>query len=126
MQSWLPAIAYAPLDHGYWEPVTATLTWCEEVCPFTMLQAMRASTLGRAHGYQKYYATYYCAEVINTFTNLLFLYLSWAGINSCRKHGHDTVFAVAYFGYFLVGIGSFMFHTTLKCTQILGPIFSKS
>ena len=64
---------------------------------------------------QKYYATYYSAEIINTLTNLLFLYLAWAGIKSCRKHGHDSVFAVAYFGYFLVGTGSFMFHTTLKC-----------
>ena len=30
------------------------------------------------------------------------------------KQGHDTVFIVGYFGYFLVGVGSFMFHTTLK------------
>lgn len=44
----------------------------------------------------------------------MFIYLSYAGVKSCRKHGHDTVFEVAYFGYFLVGFGSFMFHTTLK------------
>jgi dihydroceramidase len=58
--------------------------------------------------------TYYSAEIINTLTNLLFLYLSYKGLKSCRINGHDTVFSVAYFGYFLVGIGSFMFHTTLK------------
>ena len=44
----------------------------------------------------------------------MFLYLSYKGLKSCRKHGHDTVFSIAYIGYFLVGIGSFMFHTTLK------------
>ena len=44
----------------------------------------------------------------------MFLFLSYKGLKSCHKHGHDTVFSVAYFGYFLVGIGSFMFHTTLK------------
>jgi hypothetical protein len=49
-------------------------------------------------------------------TNLLFLYLAYRDIKSCRKYSHDSVFAVAYFGDFLVGIGSFMFHTTLKYT----------
>jgi len=57
---------------------------------------------------------------VNTLTNLLFAYLAYEGIKSCRKHGHDTVFTVAYFGYFLVGFGSFMFHTTLKC-EPTGP-----
>jgi dihydroceramidase len=68
---------------------------------------------------KKYYATYYSAEIVNTLTNLLFLYLAYKGIKSCRKYSHDSVFAVTYFGYFLVGIGSFMFHTTLKCTPTL-------
>jgi|ERR1700728_1134027 hypothetical protein len=32
MPSWLPSIPYPPPDQaGYWDPVTATLTWCEEV-----------------------------------------------------------------------------------------------
>ena len=42
------------------------------------------------------------------------MYLAGVGMYSCKKHGHDTVFSVAYFGYLLVGIGSFMFHATLK------------
>ena len=93
MSSWLPSIPYPPPDQpGYWDPVTSTLQWCEE----------------------DYYLTYYSAEIINTLTNLMFLYLSYRGIRSCRDNGHDTVFSVAYFGYFLVGVGSFMFHTTLK------------
>ena len=32
----------------------------------------------------------------------------------CQKHGHDTVFSVAFLGYLLVGTGSLMFHTTLE------------
>ncbi|KIV86887.1 hypothetical protein, variant [Exophiala sideris] len=44
----------------------------------------------------------------------MFIYLAYRGVQSCRKQGHDTVFEVAYYGYFLVGFGSFMFHTTLK------------
>ncbi|KAJ9616166.1 alkaline ceramidase ydc1 [Knufia peltigerae] len=93
MPSWLPSIPYPPPDQpGYWDPVTSTLQWCEE----------------------DYYATYYSAEIINTLTNLMFIYLAYKGVKSCRNQGHDTVFEVAYFGYFLVGFGSFMFHTTLK------------
>jgi dihydroceramidase len=93
MPSWLPSIPYPPPDQpGYWDPVTSTLQWCEE----------------------DYYLTYYSAEIINTLTNVMFLYLSYKGIRSCMVNSHDTVFIVAYFGYFLVGIGSLMFHTTLK------------
>ena len=42
------------------------------------------------------------------------MYLAAVGMGSCKKHGHATVFSVAYFGYLLVGIVSFMFHATLK------------
>lgn len=94
MPSWLPSIPYpAPDQPGFWDPVTSTLQWCEE----------------------DYYFTYYSAEIINTLTNLMFIWLAYEGVKSCRKNGHDTVFIVAYWGYFLVGFGSFMFHTTLKC-----------
>lgn len=51
---------------------------------------------------------------MNTLTNLMFFYCAWKGIQSCRKNGHDFVFQVAYYGYVLVGFGSFMFHATLK------------
>lgn len=64
---------------------------------------------------QDYYATIYSAEIINTLTNLLFMYLASKGIHNCLTNGHDTVFLVAYVGYLLVGSGSFLFHATLKC-----------
>ncbi|XPS75050.1 alkaline ceramidase ydc1 [Ascochyta lentis] len=61
-----------------------------------------------------YVVTPYAAEIINTLTNLLFMYLASKGIRNCLKHGHDTVFLVAFIGYVLVGTGSFLFHATLK------------
>ncbi|CBX92690.1 hypothetical protein IAQ61_005938 [Plenodomus lingam] len=88
----LPSIPYPPEQDGFWSPVTSTIDWCEE----------------------NYVVTQYSAEIINTLTNLLFMYLAIKGIRNCIKHGHDTVFLVAFIGYLLVGTGSFFFHATLK------------
>ncbi|KAI4097356.1 MAG: hypothetical protein LQ344_000455 [Seirophora lacunosa] len=67
---------------------------------------------------QDYYCTPYAAEIVNTLTNLMFVFLAFKGILNCKKHGHDTVFLVAFVGYLLVGTGSFLFHATLKCTSL--------
>ncbi|KAJ8116732.1 hypothetical protein OPT61_g1908 [Boeremia exigua] len=90
--SWLPSLPYPPEQDGYWGPVTSTLDWCEE----------------------NYVVTTYAAEIVNTLTNLLFMYLASKGIQNCLKYGHDTVFLVTFIGYVLVGTGSFLFHATLK------------
>ncbi|KAJ9668705.1 alkaline ceramidase ydc1 [Coniosporium apollinis] len=92
MPSWLLSIPYPPSQDGYWSPVTSTLNWCEE----------------------DYYATVYSAEIVNTLTNLLFVYLAIKGIANCLRNGHDGIFLVTFIGYLLVGIGSFLFHSTLK------------
>ncbi|KAF2189667.1 alkaline ceramidase-like protein [Zopfia rhizophila CBS 207.26] len=92
MLSWLPSIPYPPSQDGRWSPVTATLNWCEE----------------------DYYATIYSAEIVNTLTNLLFMYLAVKGIHNCLTNGHDSIFLVTFIGYLLVGSGSFLFHATLK------------
>ncbi|KAJ5190781.1 uncharacterized protein N7498_009766 [Penicillium cinerascens] len=89
----LPFIPYPPAKAGFWSPVTSTLNWCEE----------------------DYYATVYAAEIVNSLTNLLFMWLGIKGIISCRRNGHDQVFLVALLGYLIVGTGSFLFHSTLKC-----------
>ena len=52
--------------------------------------------------HQDYYFTYYSAEIINTLTNAMFIWLAYEGVKSCKKNKHDTVFQVAYAGYFLV------------------------
>src|ERR1700761_1669358 len=66
-------------------------------------------------GEKDYYATPYSAEIVNAFTNLMFMYLAYKGISSCFRYNHDTVFVVAFVGYLIVGTGSFFFHSTLKC-----------
>jgi len=92
MGRWLPAIDYPRAKQGFWTPQTSTINWCEE----------------------DYYATIYSAEIVNTLTNLLFMYLGIKGVRNCLKYGHDTVFLVSFLGYLAVGTGSFMFHSTLK------------
>ncbi|WPG99351.1 Hypothetical protein R9X50_00216500 [Acrodontium crateriforme] len=91
--AWLPSIPYPPAqEDGYWAPITSTLDWCEE----------------------NYYATRYSAEIVNTLTNLLFVWLAFKGMYNCYKHGHDRIFFITFFGYLIVGSGSFAFHATLK------------
>jgi dihydroceramidase len=106
----LPSIPYPPEQDGWFSPVTSTLDWCEEV-------RLQHHCIARASAdfLKNYVVTQYAAEIINTLTNLLFMYLAAKGIRNCLKNGHDTVFLVAFIGYLLVGTGSFLFHATLKC-----------
>jgi dihydroceramidase len=62
-----------------------------------------------------YYATIYLAEIVNAFINLIFIYLAYIGISSCIKNRHPWVFLVAYISYLIIGIGSFLYHLSLKC-----------
>ena len=64
---------------------------------------------------QNYYATPWSAEIVNTLTNLLFLYLGAKGAYNCWTQGHDRIFLISFLGYLIVGSGSFLFHATLKC-----------
>ena len=112
MPAWLPSIPYQVPGHGYWDPVTSTLEWCEEVG----ISPASPASIGLLNMIdQDYYATPYAAEIVNTLTNVLFLYFAYLGLRSCIKYGHDTVFHISFIGYLLVGIGSFCFHATLKC-----------
>jgi hypothetical protein len=43
------------------------------------------------------------------------MWLGVKGIISCRRNQHDQIFLVALLGYLVVGTGSFLFHSTLKC-----------
>ena len=47
---------------------------------------------------EDYYATIYSAEIVNTLTNLLFVYLGLKGVRNCVKYEHDAVFLVAFIG----------------------------
>ncbi|KAK0733605.1 alkaline phytoceramidase [Lasiosphaeria miniovina] len=84
-------IPYREPRDGFWGEQTSTLNWCEE----------------------DYNVTYYIAEVVNTLTNLVFLYLGVKGLRNVIRHGHPRVFILAFLGYMTVGMGSMAFHTTL-------------
>ncbi|KAI1133500.1 alkaline dihydroceramidase [Nemania abortiva] len=77
---------------GFWGEKTVTLNFCEE----------------------DYVMSYYCAEVCNTITNAMFLWLGVRGIKGCIKYGHPLIFPIAFVGYLIVGCGSTLFHATLK------------
>lgn len=87
----LPSTPYPSAGPGYWGPVTSTINWCEE----------------------DYYATVYSAEIVNTITNLMFVFLAWKGIASCIRYGHAHVFLVGFASYLVIGVGSMLFHSTL-------------
>ncbi|KAK2807621.1 hypothetical protein FQN51_000058 [Onygenales sp. PD_10] len=93
----LPSIPYSEAADGFWSPVTSTLNWCEE----------------------DYYFTPYAAEIVNTLTNLVFVFLGCKGISNCIRNGHDPVFLVAFISYVVIGIGSTCFHATLKYSMQL-------
>jgi hypothetical protein len=73
-----------------------------------------------------YYATVYSAEIVNTLTNLIFVYLAYKGISSCIRHGHDRVFLIGFLGYLSIGIGSMCFHSSLKCKHHNSPVNDKA
>ncbi|KAK3936302.1 alkaline ceramidase 3 [Diplogelasinospora grovesii] len=90
-------IPYREARDGFWGEQTSTLNWCEE----------------------DYNVTYYCAEMVNTLTNLVFIWLGIKGIRNVIKYSHDPVFILAYLGYIVVGLGSMAFHATLQYSMQL-------
>ncbi|PON21046.1 alkaline phytoceramidase [Trichoderma gamsii] len=78
--------------HGFWGEQTSTLNFCEE----------------------DYALSWYCAELCNTLTNGLFMWLGIRGIRNCMKEDHPSIFLISYIGYMVVGLGSILFHATLK------------
>lgn len=81
-----------PLDEGFWGKATSTIDWCEE----------------------NYVVSYYVAEAVNTFTNAAFIGLAIYGLRNCIQNQMEQRFTLACCGFMLVGIGSWLFHMTLK------------
>ncbi|KAI1467377.1 putative alkaline phytoceramidase [Daldinia caldariorum] len=94
VQSLIEALSfpYHEPRHGFWGEKTSTLNFCEE----------------------DYVMSYYCAEVCNTLTNVLFVLLGYKGIRGCIKYSHPAIFIVTFAGYMVVGLGSTFFHASLK------------
>jgi len=76
----------------YWGPVTSQANFCEE----------------------DYILTRYIAEVINTVSNLTYLLYAYHGIKSNANHKDAILRNLPYLGIAGVGIGSSIFHATLK------------
>ncbi len=82
----------APEGDGFWGPVTATIDWCEE----------------------NYVISPYVAEMVNTLTNFVYIILAVELWRSARKYHHGNIYLLVSLGLMAVGIGSFMFHMTLR------------
>lgn len=77
---------------GFWGHPTATIDWCEE----------------------NYLFSPYIAEMINSLTNLMFIFLALHHVYSTFKNKHPRLYIFVSLGFASVGIGSFMFHSTLQ------------
>lgn len=87
------AIPYPPeQDLGFWGIPTSTIDWCEE----------------------NYVVSTYIAEALNTTTNSIFIALAAFAIYHAYHNRLEPRFIFTAFGFLLVGIGSWLFHMTLK------------
>lgn len=87
------AIPYPPEQKdGFWGKPTSTIDWCEE----------------------NYVVSQYIAEALNTITNLAFIALAAFAIYSGWRNKLELRFVLSACGFLLVGIGSWLFHMTLK------------
>ena len=77
---------------GVWGETTSTIDWCEE----------------------NYVVSPYIAEWSNTLTNSVFILSAIYTTYSAYKNKLEKRFLLIGFGYGLVGVGSWLFHMTLK------------
>ena len=42
-------------------------------------------------------------------------------MRNCIKEGHDPIFFITFLGLLAVGVGSFLFHSTLWCMRVPAP-----
>lgn len=86
-------IPYGPeLESGFWGKPTSTIDWCEE----------------------NYVITYYMAEAVNTVTNSIFVLLAGYSLRNVIRNGFEKRYMLCTLGFMLVGLGSWLFHMTLK------------
>lgn len=93
---------YLPIPEKlyYWGPVTATINWCEE----------------------DYVVTKYIAEFCNTTTNAVFIILAAVAIRNAIRYHYERRILLTSLGFMLVGIGSWLFHMTLRYGKRIHPL----
>lgn len=77
---------------GYWGNVTAAINWCEK----------------------DYVVSRYIAEFWNSVSNLPFILLAVAGLYHSFYYRLSFRNALQYIAFGIVGLGSFLFHATLR------------
>ena len=77
---------------GYWGPTTSIIDWCEE----------------------NYVVSPYIAEWSNTISNSIFLITALYSTWCAYRNGLEFRFLLIGLGFALVGVGSWLFHMTLK------------
>lgn len=108
-------IPYREARDGFWGKQTSTLNWCEEVGVYLCTHVIQIPSSKLTKSLQDYNISFYCAEVVNTLTNLIFMWLGAKGLRDVFAYGHSRIFILAFLGYMVVGVGSMAFHATLKC-----------
>ncbi|KAI5783985.1 ceramidase [Pyronema domesticum] len=84
---------------SHWGPVTSTVNFCE----------------------QDYYVTPYIAEFINTLSNFLYIVLAAYGISKSPSRDKVVLWSYGLMGF--VGVGSTLFHGSLKfSTQMMDEL----
>ncbi|VEU20844.1 DEKNAAC101652 [Brettanomyces naardenensis] len=96
--SWIKGVV-SPFEYGdplasegFWGPPTATLDFCEE----------------------NYVVSSYAAEIINTLTNLIYVFFAFNLLLSTIRNKHGAIFILASLGLLAVGVGSWLYHMTLR------------
>ncbi|XP_059172732.1 alkaline ceramidase 3-like [Physella acuta] len=87
----------APVIEGYWGKQTSTLDWCEE----------------------NYVVNYYVAEFWNTLSNCVMIFAPLLMVLVGYKEKHEKRFIYSFLALTVVGIGSWLFHMTLKYSMQL-------
>ena len=77
---------------GLWGKPTSTIDWCES----------------------NYEVSYYVAEFWNTLSNLLIIVLTVAGFHFARRDALERRYLVSHLALLGVGLGSVLFHGTLR------------
>ena len=116
------------VDHGFndqwpsfWGDKTSTLDWCEENYLYSQYIA-EFCTKNNFHTCKLYHYTH-VSFIGNATSNFFFMYIAIKGAYDGYKAKLPIRLVVLYVWVFIVGLGSFLFHATLKWSmQLLDEI----
>ncbi|RUS78813.1 hypothetical protein EGW08_013431 [Elysia chlorotica] len=124
----------APIVEGYWGKQTATLDWCEENYAVTYYVAEFWNTLSNAlmllspavmvslglkENHEKRFVYSFVALAGNTLSNALMLLSPAVMVSLGLKENHEKRFVYSFVALAVVGLGSWLFHMTLRYSMQL-------